>query len=149
LPLTGRPFEKDHEIFKNVKCEDNPEGGLVFPKGSTTIVALARSLRRVTAEVRKIREQPAFFYDAVSPIVTLDSIDFGKVFKASGTEGGDDYINCPSRKNGIINLWKPGSGGESADSGFERRYLFEDVSRGGNGGPRKRHLAFGPMSPSA
>ena len=36
------------------------------------------------------------FFDAVSPVVEADSIDFGKAFRASRYgKGGDDYLNCP------------------------------------------------------
>ncbi|MGK5094166.1 methylenetetrahydrofolate--tRNA-(uracil(54)-C(5))-methyltransferase (FADH(2)-oxidizing) TrmFO [Deltaproteobacteria bacterium TL4] len=36
------------------------------------------------------------FYDAIAPIVTLDSIDMNVAFKASRYQKGDaDYINCP------------------------------------------------------
>jgi len=37
-----------------------------------------------------------YFYDAISPIVSADSIDSGLVFVASRYgKGGDDYVNCP------------------------------------------------------
>lgn len=37
-----------------------------------------------------------YFYDAVSPIITKDSIDFTKAFYGSRyNKGTDDYINCP------------------------------------------------------
>lgn len=39
------------------------------------------------------------FYDAAAPIVTAESIDFGKAFFASRYDkGGEDYINCPMNK---------------------------------------------------
>jgi len=37
-----------------------------------------------------------YFYDAISPIVSADSIDSGIAFVASRYgKGGDDYVNCP------------------------------------------------------
>lgn len=36
-----------------------------------------------------------YFYDAMAPIVTYESIDQSKVFRASRYGRGDDYINCP------------------------------------------------------
>ncbi len=37
-----------------------------------------------------------YFYDAISPIVSADSIDYGLTFVASRYgRGGDDYLNCP------------------------------------------------------
>ncbi|MGE5381103.1 MAG: methylenetetrahydrofolate--tRNA-(uracil(54)-C(5))-methyltransferase (FADH(2)-oxidizing) TrmFO [Methylocystaceae bacterium] len=41
-------------------------------------------------------EESLFFYDAVAPIVTADSIDMQRAFKAARyNKGGADYINCP------------------------------------------------------
>ncbi len=44
-----------------------------------------------------------YFYDAISPIVTVESIDFEKAFRASryqrGTTAEGDYINCPMNKD--------------------------------------------------
>jgi methylenetetrahydrofolate--tRNA-(uracil-5-)-methyltransferase len=37
-----------------------------------------------------------YFYDAISPIVSADSIDYAIAFTASRYgKGGDDYLNCP------------------------------------------------------
>lgn len=37
-----------------------------------------------------------YFYDAMAPIVTLESIDISRVYRASRYDRGDaDYINCP------------------------------------------------------
>jgi len=39
------------------------------------------------------------FYDAAAPIVTVDSVDMKKAFRASRYgKGDDDYINCPFNK---------------------------------------------------
>ncbi len=43
------------------------------------------------------------FYDAAAPIVTFDSIDMNKAFKAARYgKGGADYINCPMNKEQYI-----------------------------------------------
>jgi methylenetetrahydrofolate--tRNA-(uracil-5-)-methyltransferase len=41
--------------------------------------------------------QALFFYDAIAPIVSADSLDMGRVFAASRREGegSGDYLNCP------------------------------------------------------
>ena len=37
-----------------------------------------------------------YFYDAVSPVVEAETIDFARTFRASRYgKGGDDYVNCP------------------------------------------------------
>ena len=44
-----------------------------------------------------------YFYDAIAPIVTADSIDHDRVFRASryGKGEGDDYLNCPLDRRGV------------------------------------------------
>ncbi len=43
------------------------------------------------------------FFDAAAPIVTFDSIDMSKAFKAARWgKGGDDYINCPMNREEYI-----------------------------------------------
>ena len=91
-----------------------------------------------------------FFYDAISPIVTVDSIDFGKVFKASRYgKGGDDYVNCPMGEDEYYRFVNALNQAEKVPiRHFERRYLFEGclpveelAARG------KDTLAFGPLKP--
>ena len=125
---------------------------LSFPKDQTTIVATGPlTSEGLTAEVRKITgSRGLFFYDAISPIVTLDSIDFDRVFKASRYgKGGDDYINCPMEKGAYYQFVEALIQAEKAPvRDFEKRYLFEGclpveemAARG------KDTLAFGPMKP--
>jgi methylenetetrahydrofolate--tRNA-(uracil-5-)-methyltransferase len=67
-----------------------PEGMCIIATGPLTSQAL-------TAEIAEIAgQQHLYFYDAMAPIVALESIDQSKVFRASRYERGeDDYINCP------------------------------------------------------
>ncbi|MBN1640516.1 MAG: FADH(2)-oxidizing methylenetetrahydrofolate--tRNA-(uracil(54)-C(5))-methyltransferase TrmFO [Anaerolineae bacterium] len=68
-----------------------PESGLtVVATGPLTSPAL-------TADVRALLgEEYLYFYDAMAPIVSLDSIDMTRVYRASRYgKGDDDYINCP------------------------------------------------------
>jgi len=45
-------------------------------------------------------ESQLYFYDAMAPIVTADSIDMRVAFRASRYEEGEaDYINCPMSKD--------------------------------------------------
>ena len=67
--------------------EDDP---VIVATGPLTSEALTRSLIELTGG------RSLYFYDAVSPIVVRDSIDFEVAFRASRYgRGGDDYINCP------------------------------------------------------
>ena len=68
-----------------------PSGIVVLATGPLTSDALARSIRD------RLGTDALYFYDSMAPIVTADSLDFGKVYAASryGKGGGDDYVNCP------------------------------------------------------
>jgi len=67
---------------------------LIIATGPLTSPALAKELVRLTGS-----EQLAF-YDAISPIITIDSIDQSKVFRQSRymKGDGDDYLNIPLDK---------------------------------------------------
>jgi methylenetetrahydrofolate--tRNA-(uracil-5-)-methyltransferase len=124
----------------------------VVPEDRTTVIAtgpltsetLSREIQRITGD------RHLFFYDAISPIVTADSIDFGKVFKASRYgKGGDDYINCPMGEEEYYRFVNALNQAEKVPiRNFEKRYLFEGclpieelAARG------KDTLAFGPLKP--
>jgi len=70
-----------------------PKGSAIIASGPLTSERLARSIVELTGE------DSLFFYDAISPIVTHDSINMDIAFRASRYERGQkdegDYINCP------------------------------------------------------
>jgi methylenetetrahydrofolate--tRNA-(uracil-5-)-methyltransferase len=69
-----------------------PDGRpVILATGPLTGDALAADLARV------VGAEHLAYYDAISPIVSADSIDWDRVFKASRYDkGGDDaYVNCP------------------------------------------------------
>ena len=122
-----------------------PEDGITsIATGPLTSETLSREIQRITGD------QHLFFYDAISPIVTADSIDFEKVFKASRYgKGGDDYINCPMGEDEYCRFVNALNQAEKVPiRNFERMYLFEGclpveelAARG------KDTLAFGPLKP--
>jgi len=62
----------------------------VIATGPLTSPAMAERLQELTGQ------EHLYFYDAMAPIVALDSIDTSKVFRASRYGRGDaDYVNCP------------------------------------------------------
>jgi methylenetetrahydrofolate--tRNA-(uracil-5-)-methyltransferase len=91
-----------------------------------------------------------YFYDAIAPIVTADSIDMTVAFKASRYgKGGDDYINCPMDQAQYDAFVEAVVRAEKiAPHPFERPIYFEgcmpieEMARRG-----RRTLAFGPMRP--
>ena len=64
---------------------------LIVASGPLTDGALADEIKRLTGG------EDFYFYDAAAPIVTVESIDFSKAFRASRYDKGEDnsYINCP------------------------------------------------------
>jgi methylenetetrahydrofolate--tRNA-(uracil-5-)-methyltransferase len=90
------------------------------------------------------------FYDAVSPVVEADSIDFEKAFRASRYgKGGDDYLNCPLDEAQYAALHQALLSAEGATlHDFERELFFEGclpVEVIASRGPDT--LRFGPMKP--
>jgi methylenetetrahydrofolate--tRNA-(uracil-5-)-methyltransferase len=132
------------EIIRKEVSAISENGITVIATGPLTSEALSREIQRITGD------RHLFFYDAISPIVTADSIDFGKIFKASRYgKGEDDYINCPMGEDEYYRFVNALNHAEKVPiRNFERRYLFEGclpieelAARG------KDTLAFGPLKP--
>lgn len=74
-----------------------PDGIVIIASGPLTSPALAEAIQNFSGENR------LYFYDAIAPIVHVDSIDFSIAFKASrygiGEEQDGDYINCPLNRD--------------------------------------------------
>lgn len=70
-----------------------PDGPTVVASGPLTSSALADSICRLSGE------ESLFFYDAIAPVVSRDSIDMNIAYRASrwgvGEQETGDYINCP------------------------------------------------------
>jgi methylenetetrahydrofolate--tRNA-(uracil-5-)-methyltransferase len=68
----------------------------VVASGPLTSPDLCRALQNLTGH------QHLYFYDAIAPIVTLESLNFDIVYRASrygkGEQEQGDYINCPMTK---------------------------------------------------
>lgn len=76
---------------------DIPEGKVIIASGPLTSSSLAQSIQELT------HFENLFFFDAVAPIVTFDSINMDIAFWGSrygrGVKEGGDYINCPFDKD--------------------------------------------------
>lgn len=91
-----------------------------------------------------------YFYDAVAPTITSDSIDYEKVFRASRYGKGEAaYINCPFTEQEYNAFWEALVSAERVPlSEFEKPKFFEGcmpveelASRG------RQTLSFGAMKP--
>jgi methylenetetrahydrofolate--tRNA-(uracil-5-)-methyltransferase len=89
------------------------------------------------------------FYDAIAPIVTADSLDMTRVFRASRYGAGDDYLNCPFSEAEYAAFYEALSKAEQVPlRAFEEPRYFEGclpievmAARG------YLTLAYGPMKP--
>ena len=83
---------KSHPLIELVSEEatDFPDGELVVATGPLTSDTLAEKLEELC------NCTGLHFYDAVAPIVTLESVDMDSAFFASRYDKGTaDYVNCP------------------------------------------------------
>lgn len=96
-------------------------------------------------------EEYLHFFDAAAPIVTYESIDMSKAFRAARYgKGGDDYINCPMTKEEYIRFYTELKGAECAPvhGAVEDAKVFEGcmpievmAQRG------EDTMRFGPLKP--
>ena len=70
-----------------------PDGNVIVASGPLTSDSLAKNIQNFT------KNEHLYFFDAIAPIVELDSINFDKAFWASRYDKGEaSYINCPMNK---------------------------------------------------
>jgi methylenetetrahydrofolate--tRNA-(uracil-5-)-methyltransferase len=123
---------------------DIPAGVSIVATGPLTSATLSESLHGL------LGQEHLYFYDAIAPIVTGDSIDRSIAFAASRYgKGGDDYLNCPMRREEYYAFVDALLAAEKvATRDFERCVYFEgcmpieEMARRG-----RDTLAFGPMRP--
>jgi methylenetetrahydrofolate--tRNA-(uracil-5-)-methyltransferase len=126
-----------------------PDGPAIIATGPLTSAALASQLTGLTGQ------RYLYFYDALSPIVSRESIDMGRAYRASRYEQGEqdegDYINCPLTRDEYQAFCEALTGAEQIDlRDFEREdaHFFEGclpVEVIARRGPDA--LRFGPMRP--
>ena len=98
-----------------------PEGNVIVATGPLTSDAFADVILRRTGS------EGMHFYDAVAPIVTLQSVDMDSAFRASRYDKGTaDYINCPMTEEEYAAFWRElCSAREAAVHGFDDSGVFE------------------------
>jgi methylenetetrahydrofolate--tRNA-(uracil-5-)-methyltransferase len=120
------------------------EGITIIATGPLTSEALSKEIQKVTGT------RHLFFYDAISPIITADSINFQKAFKSSRYgKGGEDYVNCPMEEGEYYQFVETLNEAERVPvQQFEKRYLFEGCLPVEEMAARGRDtLAHGPLKP--
>jgi methylenetetrahydrofolate--tRNA-(uracil-5-)-methyltransferase len=124
---------------------DLPSPGIIAT-GPLTSDALAHAIGA------RLGVQSLAFYDAIAPILSADSLDYSRMFKASryGKGGGDDYWNAPFTKTEYEAFVAALIAGEQYVPGheFDQVPYFEGclpVEEMAQRGPET--LRFGPMKP--
>ena len=122
-----------------------PAGELsIVASGPLTSEALAADLMRITGE------ENLFFYDAVAPSISAESLNMDKIFRASRYgKGSADYLNCPLDREEYENFYEnlinaDIKAGHSIDKSlfFNACMPAEVIARRG-----KDALRYGPMRP--
>lgn len=121
-----------------------PDGLTILATGPLTSPALEAELNRI------VGARHLYFYDAIAPVVTVESIDMNVAFRASRWgHGGEDYINCPMSESEYDAFVAAVLAAEKvAAHPFERPVYFEGcmpIEEMARRGPQT--LAFGPMRP--
>jgi methylenetetrahydrofolate--tRNA-(uracil-5-)-methyltransferase len=123
-----------------------------IPPDPVTIVATGPLTAEALAEdvAAFVGQTHLYFYDAVSPVVDAESIDFAKTFRASRYgKGGDDYLNCPLNEAEYRAFHDALLAAECAAlHEFEHERFFEGclpIEVMAHRGPET--LRFGPMKP--
>ncbi|MDQ7823237.1 MAG: methylenetetrahydrofolate--tRNA-(uracil(54)-C(5))-methyltransferase (FADH(2)-oxidizing) TrmFO [Candidatus Eremiobacteraeota bacterium] len=121
-----------------------PAGSItVLATGPMTSEAMVQSLQAVTGS------DYLYFYDAVSPVVSLESLDSTRMFRASRYGKGEgEYLNCPlsEEEYGAFHRELTGAGEVEAHQHeqkfFEGCLPVEEIAKRG-----RDTLRFGPMKP--
>jgi len=122
-----------------------PEDGVtIVATGPLTSPALSTALEGIFGD------KHLYFYDAIAPIVSGESIDMQVAYRASRYgKGGDDYVNCPLDREQYYAFVDAVVAAEKVPAKqFERAVYFEgcmpieEMARRG-----RETLAFGPMRP--
>ena len=142
-----RELAKYHNftLHKGVEITELEEGiPTVIATGPLTSSAFADYLAKITGQSR------LFFYDAIAPIVSFESVDMTKAyFGGRYGKGGDDYLNLPMQKDEYEAFYNALINAETVQlHDFEKKELFDGcmpieimAKRGSD------TMRYGPMRP--
>lgn len=130
--------------YEEVTDLQSLEGIVIVASGPLTSDALSANIKEM------LREEYFHFFDAAAPIVTADSLDYDKVYRASRYDkGGADYLNCPFyTKEEYVAFWQALCAAESAPvkdfehDVFEACMPIEEMAARG-----EDTMRFGPLKP--
>lgn len=131
-------------IHEEVTDLESLEGTVIVASGPLTSDALFADIKKL------LKSDYLHFFDAAAPIVTADSLDYDKVYRASRYDkGGADYLNCPFyTKEEYVAFWEALCNAESAPvkdfehDVFEACMPIEEMAARG-----EDTMRFGPLKP--
>lgn len=131
-------------IHEEVTDLESLEGTVIVASGPLTSDALFADIKKL------LQADYLHFFDAAAPIVTADSLDYDKVYRASRYDkGGADYLNCPFyTKEEYVAFWEVLCNAESAPvkdfehDVFEACMPIEEMAARG-----EDTMRFGPLKP--
>lgn len=129
----------------NEEITSIPDGFTVIATGPLTSKPLSQAIQNL------LGTDYFYFYDAASPIIDAETINYDKVYRKSRYDKGDgaDYLNCPMTEEEFNAFYEAVINAEVAELKefeqevyFEGCMPFEEMAKRG-----KQTLLFGPMKP--
>lgn len=124
---------------------DLPDGNVIIAAGPLASLSLTGAILRLTGS------ESLYFYDAIAPVVSMESLNMNHVFFQNrySSDGGGDYLNCPLNEEQYrafvheLCIGKRVSSREFEDEKhFQGCMPVEAIADSG-----EMSLAFGPMKP--
>jgi methylenetetrahydrofolate--tRNA-(uracil-5-)-methyltransferase len=155
--VTGRIQEHPNIRIIRQEVKEIPREPAIIASGPLTSPELSAAIANLTGQ------EYFFFFDAVAPIVTVDTIDMDIAFRASRYDRGQqeegDYINCPMIREEYYRFTDELLRAERVELWDLERQLEEGVRAGAHrffegclpmeilARRGKEALAYGPMRP--
>lgn len=143
--VTEKILENSNITVVNEEVTKIPNGPTIITSGPLTSSDFAQDIKNFT------QSEHLYFFDAIAPIVEVDSINFDKAFYASRYDKGEaSYINCPMNREEYERFYDILTNAERIElKEFEKGAKFFEsclpieviASRGVD------TLRFGPMKP--
>ena len=131
--------------LKRQEIVEIPDSGpVIIATGPLTSPKLSKEISQL------IGQEYLYFYDALSPIVDANTIDYDTAYFASRYgKGGADYLNCPMNEKQYYDFIRELNKAEKVPmASFEKPVYFEGcmpIEVLAERGPKT--LAFGPLKP--
>ncbi len=132
------------KVINEEVCRIPEDAITIIATGPLTSDCLCSEIQRFTGH------EHMYFFDAAAPIVTYESIDMSKAYKAARYgRGSEDYINCPMNREEYNVFWNELiNAGEAEVKGFEKGMVFEGCMPVESMAKRGQDtLRFGPLKP--